>query len=131
VLNRVISIYCSSIKTLITGRCNRSKIPVLPQATIGAGGQAELKDRNPSDRAVVVAIPVIPGPISGLPFIEAEAKAIESLCLSISPALEVSLPSSLYDKVLDKPRKYKVFHFAGHRVLHQLQPLKSHLLLKD
>ncbi|KAI1736296.1 CHAT domain-containing protein [Xylaria scruposa] len=114
VLDRVISSYASSIKSLVRGR--RHHIDNPPQSL--------------SDGAVLVAMHTTPGLSTNgvLPFAVKEVSMLKSLCVSLQ--LRPTTPALRKDDILQSLSKCKVFHFAGHGES-KIEPSESTLLLED
>jgi hypothetical protein len=64
-----------------------------------------------------------------LHFANVEIEDIENLCKTVG--LEVVEPEPLRKSVLGTLQKCKSFHFAGHGHSDAIDPLQSHLFLKD
>ncbi|KAK6359275.1 hypothetical protein TWF696_000438 [Orbilia brochopaga] len=112
VLDRVISSYSSSIKTLIYGRENFRQL----NTNNGAEEQA------PGEALIVT----VPG--SGLRFVKDEVAVLEELCPSLN--LTPIRPAAERDEILRHLRTCKVFHFASHGQSDPKEPSKSQLVLQ-
>ena len=111
-LDRVISSYSSSVKTIIYGRRHR------PQPT-----------RIPKSEKIIL-LPMQKTPKRGdLQFATQEIHDLERLCSS--KKLQVIKPLPCKAQVLSALSSCKIFHFAGHGSTHDLEPLGSCLLLED
>lgn len=87
------------------------------------------KGQGPSStKAVMVAMQNTPGSKS-LPSATKELSIVRGLCESMS--LESIEPARLSKHVLSELKDCHIFHFAGHGVTDQTNPLKSHLRLED
>ncbi|KAK4160264.1 CHAT domain-containing protein [Cladorrhinum sp. PSN259] len=131
VLDRVMSTYCSSFKTLIHSRCQKAKKRASFEERAEKGNQGD-----PTKNVVVVSMPITPGSIedlriADLPFAAEEAEIVKAACLSMDSKLKVIEPACLKKDVLEQLPGCEVFHYAGHGVSQPLQPSKSHLLLED
>ena len=112
VLNRVISSYSSSVKTLIHSRGYRSRpITVFK-----------------SEKVVLLAMQKTPKQ-GDLQFATQEIHDLERLCSSMK--LQVIKPLPYKAEVLSALSSCKIFHFAGHGSTHDSNPVESHLLLED
>ncbi|KAI3325612.1 hypothetical protein HD806DRAFT_490775 [Xylariaceae sp. AK1471] len=109
VLDRVISSYSTSVKSIIYGRHRRL-------FTLDSG------------KALLVAMAQTPG-ISPLPNATKEVAVVRSLCKSLG--LEVAEPKPLRENVMECLRNCKIFHFAGHGYTDIINPLLSALYLED
>ena len=112
VLDRVMSSYSSSIKTLVYERRLSVRRP------------AEFA----SEHALLVAMQDTPGN-SVLPFATREVEMLANLCPSLQ--LKPVMPPQHREEVLAHLRECKIFHFAGHGRSDLLDPSRSSLLLKD
>lgn len=112
VLDRVISFYSSSVKTIVYGRRHR------PQPT----------RRPKSEKVILLAMHKTPEQ-EDLQFVTQEIHELERLCSSMK--LQVSKPSPYKEQVLSALSNCKIFHFAGHGSTHESDPSESLLLLKD
>ncbi|KAH6702785.1 CHAT domain-containing protein [Leptodontidium sp. MPI-SDFR-AT-0119] len=115
VLDRAMSSYSTSIKSIIYGR--RRSIPK-PLGT-------------EKDQALLVAMHNTPGLAlsSNLPFAQEEVREVAKLCHELS--LEPITPPKRKEECSKLLRTCKMFHFAGHGKLDQLEPSQSTLLLED
>ncbi|KAI2621937.1 CHAT domain-containing protein [Hypomontagnella submonticulosa] len=115
VLDRVISSYASSIKTLVHGRRRYLDNTTHP----------------PSDQAVLVAMHTTPGLRNGgvLSFAREEVSMLKTLCPSLQ--LRPIEPTVRKNDILECLNKCKVFHFAGHGKSNPMEPSQSSLLLND
>ncbi|KAI1035649.1 hypothetical protein LB504_005760 [Fusarium proliferatum] len=112
VLDRTISSYALTIKSLLHGR------------------KRDLASAYKSQRqsALLVAMRNTPG--SGkLPFAEDEANMVKQMCPKLY--LKPDTPRPLKEEVLSSLSICSVFHFAGHGRLNSVQPSKSCLCLED
>jgi hypothetical protein len=111
VLDRVMSSYSSSIKTIIAGR----RHPVRGPPT--------------TDQALLVAMKHTPG-CTNLPFAAEEIKKVYDLCKSM---LVEPIELKGVKKEISGHRllSYKIFHFAGHGQTDNVDPSRSHLVLQD
>ncbi|KAF3908309.1 hypothetical protein AA313_de0206981 [Arthrobotrys entomopaga] len=107
VLDRVISSYNLSVRTISHGRQKRISIE--------------------SPHAVLIPMENTPGEIK-LPFAKREIDDIEALCgkLKLKPLRPLQ-----QSQVLSSLNSCRIFHFAGHGNLNPTDPSKSSLLLKD
>ena len=117
VLDRVMSSYASTVKSLIHGR----------------GRQLHLQEsaRPVSDHALLVAMRETPNlPANGsLPFTVDEVSIVRDLCPSLQ--LQPIIPSLRKDNVLQELKACRIFHFAGHGHSDLTEPSQSCLLLED
>lgn len=118
VLDRVMSSYSSSVKTLIHGR-RRPVTPVIPTYPPGSQLSAE---------AVLVAMEHTPQS-SWLPFATKEVEILRQMCHSMK--LNPVEPRRQKQDILAHLTKCKIFHFAGHGHTDTNDPSKSYLLLED
>jgi tetratricopeptide (TPR) repeat protein len=111
VLDRVMSSYSSSVKTILNSR-SRQLQPIT------------------SGKAVLVAIEHTPG-FGNLPlrFANPEISEVNDLCkeMAVSPVI----PSPYKQDVLSILQQCKIFHFAGHGHTDNVDPSLSHLLLTE
>ncbi|KAF5579849.1 hypothetical protein FPCIR_10914 [Fusarium pseudocircinatum] len=114
VLDRVISSYSSSIKSLIHGR----------RRVRSDSGMIEDSSRS----AVLVAMEDTPG-ASPLPFAADEVEMLQKQCPLLH--LRPEMPEPYTDAVLGAMKTCTVFHFAGHGSAQFANPSDSCLLLKD
>jgi len=112
VLDRVISSYALSVKTLVYGR--KYTIHTLAESA--------------SEHALLVAMQDTPGK-SALPFASREVKMLKDLCQSLQ--LTPVIPPRRRSAILEQLRACQIFHFAGHGRSHPLDPSRSCLLLDD
>lgn len=110
VLDRVMSSYSLSIKTLIYAR--RHGAP----ESLGAG------------RILLCSMPNTPSQRT-LPFALKETNLVKGLC----PSLQLSAiePPRNKEAILEHLRTSDMFHFAGHGLSNPTKPLQSYLLLDD
>lgn len=115
VLDRVMSSYASSVKSLIYGRRYPVREPTGPT----------------SDLALLVAMHQTPGLSTNgsLPFVNDEVKVLNDLCPSLQ--LQLITPTLRKNDVLQHLQACKIFHFAGHGQSDQEEPSQSYLLLED
>lgn len=115
VLDRVMSSYTSSIKSLIFGRRHHIRQSVGPL----------------SDHALLVAMRETPGlsPSQVLPYAEIEVDMLNDLCPSLR--LKPIMTARRKDNVLKHLQGCKIFHFAGHGQSDPAEPSQSRLLLED
>ncbi|KAI0887517.1 CHAT domain-containing protein [Annulohypoxylon maeteangense] len=115
VLDRVVSSYASSIKTLVHGRRHHLDNP------------AQLL----SNQALLVAMHTTPG-LSGngaLRFAGEEVSMLKGLCPSLQ--LMPTSPTLRKEDILESLSGCKIFHFAGHGRSNPMEPSQSALLLED
>lgn len=114
VLDRTMSSYALSVKSLIHGRA-------------GPGPQAVTSE----DRGVLISMKHTPGlPHGGdLDFAEDEVRMLKDMCAPLG-LLSVT-PKPFKDDVFETLKTCKVFHFAGHGNSDPTEPSKSCLLLED
>ena len=112
VLDRVISSYSSSIKTIINGRQLRTSESTRPICS----------------RALIIAMKNTPKQIT-LPAAENETAVVRKFCRSI--ALDSIEPERRKQDVLSCLSDSQIFHFAGHGYIDGSDPSKSGLLLQD
>lgn len=110
VLDRVMSSYSLSIKTLIYARRHSAR------ETLGGG------------RILLCSMPTTPSQRT-LPFAMKEANLVKDLC----PSLQLSAiePPRNKEAILEHLRTSDIFHFAGHGLSNPTKPLQSYLLLDD
>ncbi|KAH8683912.1 CHAT domain-containing protein [Ilyonectria robusta] len=112
-IDRVMSSYSSSIKTLMFARRQHN-----PKSADSAPGNA-----------LLIGMPQTPG-LSTLPSAADEVAIVEKLCPSLQ--LKAVKPSSnCRGEVLEKLHSCKSFHFAGHGESNSSDPSKSRLFLTD
>jgi hypothetical protein len=112
VLDRVISSYSSSVKSLVYGR------RALPRnSSIQQTGQACL-----------VGMPHTSG-LPTLHFVEREIEIVRDMCQTLQ--IRAVLPSPLKKSVLEQLDTCTMFHFAGHGYSSPAGPSKSSLVLQD
>ncbi|KEY63854.1 hypothetical protein S7711_10027 [Stachybotrys chartarum IBT 7711] len=111
VLDRVISTYSSSLKTLIHARRHHGRV--------GTAGSAPRK-------AVLTSMQHTPGH-QDLPFALEEIEKLDSLCRSMQ--LEICRASPRRADILSAIHDCKIFHFAGHGETDVSHPLNSAILL--
>ncbi|KAL2669750.1 hypothetical protein Neosp_015195 [[Neocosmospora] mangrovei] len=109
VLDRVVSSYSSSIKTMISTRR-----AALTQTT--------------QDKALLVAMQQTPGQAT-LKFAPREVQEIHQICISMN--LNPVEPRRRKAEVISHLRQCKIFHFAGHGHTEEADPSQSHLMLED
>ncbi|KAL1846316.1 hypothetical protein Daus18300_014299 [Diaporthe australafricana] len=116
VLDRVMSSYALSLRTLIHGR--RYCLPTGPV-------------RPSNDRALLLAMPTTPGLErgGGLRWAQEEVNIVAKLCPELH--LQKSTLEPRKDTVLDNLKSCKIFHFAGHGQSDTAKPSNSCLLLQD
>ena len=112
VLDRVISSYSSSVKTIIHSRRHRSR-PITACK---------------SEKVVLLAMQKTPKKWD-LRFATREINDLERLCSSMN--IQVIKPLLYKAEVLSALSSCKIFHFAGHGSTHDSDPVESHLLLED
>ena len=111
VLDRVISSYSSTVKTIIHSRRNTQ-----PRTTLELAKATMLAmQRTPKQEDVT--------------FTRQEILELERLCSSMN--LQVVKPLPYKEHVLAALNDCKIFHFAGHGFTDPSDPSKSHLLLSD
>ncbi|KAK6526568.1 hypothetical protein TWF694_005150 [Orbilia ellipsospora] len=111
VLDRVMSSYASSVKTLIHGRQRR--VHNLEQE---------------ADQALLIAMEQTPN-LSSLLFVKEEAQMLEKIYSSLQ--LKCVKPISQKDDIMRSLQDCKIFHFAGHGSSHPTEPSRSALLIED
>ncbi|KAL4937291.1 hypothetical protein BDV06DRAFT_216001 [Aspergillus oleicola] len=109
VLDRVMSSYSSSVKSIIHGRRRVAKQPT-------------------STHALLIAMEHTPGN-HRLPFAAKEVEILYGLCKSMS--LDPIQPGELKQDIIPCLPQSRIFHFAGHGYTNDTDPLKSYLLLGD
>ncbi|EPS39672.1 hypothetical protein H072_6502 [Dactylellina haptotyla CBS 200.50] len=115
VLDRVVSSYALSVRSLIYGRNNNASPPVSQQP-------------EEMGEALLVSM----AETSERPFLRyagAEVEALEDLCKSLD--LKPVKPQRTRDDILKHLATCKVFHFAGHGDYDSVDPSKSVLLVED
>ncbi|KAL8393903.1 hypothetical protein RB595_003601 [Gaeumannomyces hyphopodioides] len=110
-LDRVMSSYSSSLRSLISGRLGRT-----PSRDTGPIKALLVSMKSTPDRAP-------------LPFAEREAAMLEELCPSLN-ATPIKPPERKAD-VLEQLGLCDMFHFAGHGISDPSDPSRSALLLND
>ena len=110
VMDTVVSSFASSIKSIQRSRLTATKV------------------LSEEDRLVLIAMENTPR-CSTLPFAKIEAEKVKELCED--KQLEVVEPIHRKELVLRALASCKIFHFAGHGLSHQSDPLQSQLLLDD
>ncbi|KAF5625053.1 TPR domain protein [Fusarium sp. NRRL 52700] len=110
VLDRVVSSYSSSIKSLIEGRRRHTT-------------------RIGSQHALIVGMESTPGHYSHLPYAGKEVSLVKGLCSSMS--LSPVEPAQQKQEVISHLPNCTIFHFAGHGSSNSEDPLSSQLLLND
>ncbi|EPS42003.1 hypothetical protein H072_4038 [Dactylellina haptotyla CBS 200.50] len=110
VLDRVISSYSLSIKTLIYGRERKDF------------------DLKASNDALLISMSKTPGH-SSLYFAGKEIEVLEELCPALG--LEIKKPPRQRDEILSSLSTCGIFHFAGHGSFNRSDPSRSCLLLDD
>lgn len=120
VLDRVMSSYALSLRTLIYGR--RTARHAEPKPGPGA---------TPAEHAVLLAMPTTPGlrRDGALRWAQREVDMVAGLCPALG--LQRRTPEPRRDAVLDGLRACRVFHFAGHGQSVAAEPSRSCLLLQD
>ncbi|RDA82383.1 hypothetical protein CP532_6106 [Ophiocordyceps camponoti-leonardi (nom. inval.)] len=113
-LDRVISSYSSSIKTIISMRHRRQN--------------QQLKKTNGS--IVLISMKETPG-LNPLAYTDDEINAVRTLCSS-SPFQDLSVisPQPKLEEITSAIKTCSIFHFAGHGQA-ETKPLESHLCLYD
>jgi tetratricopeptide (TPR) repeat protein len=111
VLDRVMSSYSTSLKTLVHSRRRHS-----PQLISPAQAQA-----------LLVAMEHTPGYAHRLPFATKEIAMLHDLCKLM--ALDPVEPSPCKENIMSLLSKCKLFHFAGHGYADDQDPLQSYLLM--
>ncbi|KAI9889129.1 MAG: hypothetical protein M1814_005791 [Vezdaea aestivalis] len=112
VLDRVISSYSSSVKTIIHGRRRAS----------------EEVASSSSEQALLVAVPDTAGRAS-LPFAEKEVEMISAICKSMSWDSIKSEQNK--EGIMSHLRDCRIFHFAGHGYTDRFDVSQSYLLLDN
>ena len=110
VLDRVVSSYSSSVKTIVRSRRTQSSTPKRP------------------DKALLIAMKTTPGN-SELPHAVKEVEMIHHLCKSTG--IESFLPLQRKQDLISHLSVCQIFHFAGHGRVSESNPLQSSLLLRD
>ena len=114
VLDRVISSYSLTVKTLAYGR----------------GHNAQMAKHSAAQKAILVAMQETPGNLSTLPFATEEIDMLEELCQQVQ--LEpIQLYQPTQKQTLDHLKTSTIFHFAGHGRTDASDPSLSSLLLED
>ncbi|KAK6540781.1 hypothetical protein TWF694_008171 [Orbilia ellipsospora] len=122
VLDRVISSYASSVKSLVH---NSKRLPENVRLPSTPPDQ-----RYPNGTAMMISMKTTPGLESGdLVYAEEEIKMLRDLCPGLG--LQPSTPEAKRQDVLQALPDCKIFHFAGHGNTNAREPSQSHLLLKD
>ncbi|KAK6535491.1 hypothetical protein TWF694_001946 [Orbilia ellipsospora] len=111
VLDRVMSSYSTSIKSLIHGRQRSNK-------------------ETTSRKILILSVPETEG-MPTLPNVTEEANMLEKLCKSLQLDPIKPRSTATRDEIMDSIRDCKVFHFAGHGFADASDPSKSGLLLKE
>jgi CHAT domain-containing protein/tetratricopeptide (TPR) repeat protein len=131
VLDRAISSYTSSIKSLRHGRENQAMSSRTSNAETSPSSESEAK--NPKLSAILVAMEKTPkGPglrLRSLRFARQEVKILRDLCPSMD--LHPLEPERRRESVLSSIKTCRVFHFAGHGVSDPTEPAQGSLLLED
>lgn len=109
-LDRIISSYSSSIKSLISGRHQQSS-------------------RRTPARALLVSMPDTPGQVP-LQFTKSEVEVLDGLLPSLDMT-SVKPERMRKADVISQLGSCDIFHFAGHGISHPLEPSRSSLLLED
>ncbi|KAF5664583.1 TPR domain-containing protein [Fusarium circinatum] len=111
-LDRVVSSYATSVRSIIQARQTSPSKPVVPSL-------------------VLVAMDQTPGLGSGsyLKYAKSEIQAVQEFGRSMN--IQSTSPLKQKEPVLSALNKCEIFHFAGHGYAHTTQPLLSHLLLED
>jgi tetratricopeptide (TPR) repeat protein len=110
VLDRCVSSYSSSIKSLIKGRLHQPSVSGTPQA-------------------LVVGMESTQGLHSPLPFARQEVALVKTVCKSMG--VTPIEPERRKQEVVSNLPKCTIFHFAGHGQSKNKDPLNSQLLLND
>ncbi|KAF4921420.1 hypothetical protein CGCF245_v015592 [Colletotrichum fructicola] len=111
VLDRVVSSYSSSVKSIINTRQQRLTTTA-----------------NQDRRVVLVAMQQTPGK-SILRHAINEVDVVRDIC--VSKGIPHHQPEAHQKKVMDALDTCHIFHFAGHGSTHSTDPLQSRLLLED
>lgn len=116
VLDRVMSSYALSLRTLIHGR--RYRLPTGPA-------------RSSNNRALLLAMSTTPGleRDGRLRWAQKEVDMLAALCPELN--LQAITPEPRKDVILNDLQSCKVFHFAGHGQSYPAEPDQSCLLLQD
>jgi tetratricopeptide (TPR) repeat protein len=117
VLDRVVSSYSSSIRTIIDGRNQ----PL-------AASESQLPSSATTKKAILVAMPKTPGH-SALPFAGREVDVVRELCNQME--LQSVEPPPRKKEVASYLPACHIFHFAGHGSTNTKDARKSQLLLED
>jgi CHAT domain-containing protein len=112
VIDRVMSSYSSSIKTMLHSRSSRS-LEIPPSA---------------SRQALLIAVPNAPGSLP-LRFATKEVATLHKLCKSM--AFDPIEPGRRKSDIISRLPQCKIFHFAGHGFTDGNDPSGSYLLLED
>jgi CHAT domain-containing protein len=80
------------------------------------------------NKAVLVGMEITPGQRQ-LHYVPEEIEKLSRLCRSMQ--LDVTIPQTHRDDVLSALQDCRIFHFAGYRLTHPLDPAKSSLILDD
>jgi len=131
VMDRVMSSYATSIKSLIYGQQRNKRNLALGDHT-EKNQVGSFPSINPGiTHAVLISMATTPslGQRFDLPFAENEADEVKRLMVSLN--LEVAEPSPYRQPVLEEFRRSQVFHFAGHGNSNATEPSASSILLKD
>ncbi|KAJ4130321.1 hypothetical protein NW768_007304 [Fusarium equiseti] len=110
VLDRTVSSYNSSIKSIIQGRRREAAV-------------------RESQYALLVAMEATKGYRADLPFAPKEISMVSDICRSMS--LNPLQPGQQKQNILPHLRDCTIFHFAGHGQSDSQNPLSSKLLLND
>jgi hypothetical protein len=117
VLDRVVSTYAPSIRSLVHARRMHQ--------------QTRSHAAPPATDALIVAMPTTPGfPDSALPYALEESRIIKGLCHSLN--LTPHAPDPTRDNILATLRHSAIFHYAGHGMIEANGgSAQSYLLLRD
>ncbi|KAF3928234.1 hypothetical protein AA313_de0207372 [Arthrobotrys entomopaga] len=122
VLDRVISSYASSVKSLVHNSRRTPANSALPSTPPD--------QQYNNGTAMMISMKTTPGlPSSDLMYAEEEIKMLKDLCPGLG--LKPSTPAARRQDVLQALPDCKIFHFAGHGNTNARDPSQSHLLLND
>ncbi|KAH6970643.1 CHAT domain-containing protein [Ilyonectria sp. MPI-CAGE-AT-0026] len=122
-------LHAAGYHTDLSGKTVLDRVMSSYSSSFTAIKEGAWKDQGPSStKAVMVAMQNTPGSKS-LPSATKELSIVRGLCESMS--LESIEPARFTKHVLSELKDCHIFHFAGHGVTDQTNPLKSHLRLED
>jgi CHAT domain-containing protein len=111
VLDRAVSSYSPSIKSLVFSYKNKS-----------------LRPPESSEKIVLVSMDTTPG-MNTLPHVQTEIKKLERLLPASIPRVGMNTPQRV--QVLDELTGCNIFHFAGHGISDPSDPSRSSLVVSD